>query len=267
MSEKCGKINIHLRSKQTNPDGSFSDIIMKAHCKSWSCPVCRKRKARWIEEQIHQHFADGDVYLLTLTYFQNRSKKDVWNSLGPSWNRLSTYIRKKFGKFKYIRIVEPHKSNYPHLHIILNRYIDTKIAFKYLTSQGFGWNMSLKKITVKSARLYVAKYLSKVEWSQEAESFRVSSKCRIVSCSKGIIITPQSNNMFNCIHPNINDSSIVDYAKCIISDAYEEGCIALTVYCEKGYIRINYTTDYNVELSIHFINAIPSFWESLLKYH
>lgn len=266
MSNKCGKYNVHLREKKISPNGTYSDLIMRTRCKSWDCPDCRKIKARWIEEQIHKNFADGDIYLITLTYYHNGPIINAWKKLGSTWNKLLTYMRKKNKKFKFIRVIEPHKDNFPHLHIITDTYIDTTICFKYLTQQGFGWNANQKKISVTSAKKYISKYLSKCEWSKEASELRKTSKCRIVSASRGIKLTPETSGEWEIIHPKISDESVINYARVIIAEEFDNGAIPISVFCEKNFIRIIYCVNSDIELRRHAALLLDDYMIILCKY-
>jgi hypothetical protein len=243
MSINCQKFNLHLRQKTVNPDGTFSDIYTRVCCKSWDCPHCRPIKGRWLQDQIAHVFADSDLHMLTFTYFQNKPAVEVWKNLGKTWNRLLTYIRKHTINFVYIRIVEPHASGYPHIHVLCNQYLNFSKITKYLTKQGFGWNAHQTAISLESGRNYVAKYLTKQIWTDKAETLRKLSKCRIVSASHGILLTPQSGHIYDCICPKISNDSFPAYVFHSVSEMINTGCFLATIYCEFNYIRINYSCD------------------------
>ena len=247
MSINCQKFNLHLRSKTVAPDGTYTDIYTRVCCKAWDCPHCRPIKGRWLQDQIQSVFADSDLHMLTFTYFQNASKIDVWKSLGKTWNRLLTYMRKHTNNLVFIRIVEPHASGYPHLHVLVNQYINFKAATKFLTKQGFGWNAHQKAISIESGRQYVAKYLTKQTWSDTANNLRKLSKCRIVSASHGIHLSPETTGKYDCICPKILNDSFETYVKYSITEQIDTGCFILTVYCEYNYIRISYTCNMKPE--------------------
>lgn len=121
---------------------------------------------------------------------KDRSKTEVWTSLGKSWNNLITYVKKKLKiKIKFVRIVEPHKSGYPHIHVILDQFIPTSEALNTLLNYGFGYQMSQKKLSCENAANYVAKYLTKFEWTNDAKKYRKLTKTRVVSMSRGISLS------------------------------------------------------------------------------
>lgn len=241
MSTNCGKFSAHLRSKETNPDGSFSDIFAAVKCKSWDCPVCREIKGHWLQNQIQTIFADADLHMLTLTYFQNKPKLDVWKNLGKTWNRFRTYLKKLYPQIYFIRIIEPHKSGYPHLHILLSEFVSLTKITKFLTKQGFGWNACLSKISASSGSAYVSKYLTKAEWNDEANVLRKLSKSRIVSASQGIRLTPESSHKYEVISPKINDASLEQYITAAATTTINEGCFPCSIYIGYRFIRINWS--------------------------
>jgi hypothetical protein len=258
VSEKCGKFSLHLRGKEVNPDGTFSDIFVAGKCKAWDCPTCRAIKGRWLQDQIQTIFADSDLHMLTLTYFQNKPKIEVWKNLGSTWNKFRTYLKKLYPDIFYIRIIEPHKSGYPHLHVLLSQFVSLQKVTKYITKQGFGWNACLTKITSDSGSAYVSKYLTKAEWSDEANALRKLSNSRIVSASRGIKLTPEPTGKYEVMNPKINDESFNDYLQASTSQTINEGCFPCTVYIGYRFIRINWSCNcepWQVPIAQKFIES------------
>lgn len=247
MSINCGLNNVHLRSRKADAEGYYSDIICGVPCKSWDCPECRRKKGLYIQEVISKEFCGEDVHMLTLTYFQNVDKMIVWQNVGKTWNRLLTYIRKKIGNIKFVRIVEPHQSGYPHLHIIISKYISLRVIGQHLTQQGFGWNAQIIKISCKSAAVYCSKYLTKMDWSEEALNLRKISKTRIVSASKGIILKKQSDHEFEVVTPSIPNANVKEYAEAIMMEGINTGSLPITICCNYKYIRINWLCQKDAE--------------------
>jgi hypothetical protein len=236
--QSCGTYSVHLRSKTVDKNGQYEDIITKTSCKSWDCEYCRRKKGSFIQQQIHKHFADATIYMLTFTYFQQRPKLDVWNDLGVTWNRLRTYLKKNNPNLKYIRIVEPHKSGYPHIHVLTNSYINVATDLKYLTRQGFGYQMMQKIISVQIGVNYVSKYLTKAVWSDIANTLRKASKTRICTASRGIKVCDDTESSFELINSRINHESVPDYVRYILETGIEEGRTPLTHYSDESVVRI-----------------------------
>lgn len=154
-------------------------------CKKWDCPKCRKYKAYLVRQKIDSNFSNKQCYMLTLTYTRKLNPEQTWKLLGPTWNRLRTFMTKKIGKFSYCRIVEPHSDGqYPHLHIIIDRYIPMSLALSHLQKQGFGWVCHSQRISSAGASAYVTKYLTKVKWSESANLLRKLTNTRMVTLSR-----------------------------------------------------------------------------------
>lgn len=181
---KCSETYLYLRKKTVH--GNLLAFV-PSRCKSWSCPVCRPIKAKRVKQYIIDNFTREPIYMMTLTFYHSGKPLDCWLSLGQKWNRMRTYLAKKYGKFNYIRIVEPHKEGgWPHMHILVEGFQSLPKADDQITKWGFGWNYQCQRMPVKDAARYVAKYLTK-EWpTTEADVHRVASKCRVVSVSRGM---------------------------------------------------------------------------------
>lgn len=188
----CGSTFLYIK-RTINRKHLFA--FVPSRCKSWSCPKCRPVKANIVREYILENFNSEPLFMLTLTFFHSGSPLETWKNLGSCWNRMRTYISKKYGRFDYLRIVEPHKlGGWPHMHILIKGHVTKVDVVKKIVSWGFGWNMECQRIPVKEAAKYISKYLTK-EWpSADADVLRIATKTRIVSVSRGMpaIFTPAS---------------------------------------------------------------------------
>ena len=63
---ECGKTFLYLKKKVGS---SFFFAFVPAYCKSWSCPQCRLIKSKVVRNYVKENFADGNLYMLTLTFF------------------------------------------------------------------------------------------------------------------------------------------------------------------------------------------------------
>jgi hypothetical protein len=122
------------------------------------------------------------VEMLTLTTYQDGPHsvkikghevtiEESFEILKNSWGNLLMVLRRKLGKFYYLAIMEPHKSGYPHLHVLIFRVLDedTRAHTRILWSEKYGAgskehgvDFSIRKVDdIKSLRNYLMKYLSK----------------------------------------------------------------------------------------------------------
>lgn len=163
-------------------------IAFRARCNSWSCPTCRKIKADKYQKRIKTFFDGRPLWLLTLTYIHDKIPIEAWRSYNEAWNRFKAAARKKVGAFEYVRVLESHNnSDYPHLHIIIDKELPEKWWQLEATKAGFGWQNDIKKITGEGARYYVTKYLIKEWTNEESKKYRTICRLRLISFSSGIL--------------------------------------------------------------------------------
>jgi len=148
----------------------------------WTTAYRKKLLAKLylLDEYIKEN--PSPVTLMTLTtyhdlkYRQNDdsprlSIPEAFEVLKTSWKKLSMIIRKKMPNTEYIWIVEPQKSGYPHLHVVL--FADVSIGMqdgikkqweKYGAGDyehGADFEIRQPEDTIKSLRNYLMKYIAK----------------------------------------------------------------------------------------------------------
>jgi hypothetical protein len=168
--------------------GATRYVAFPLACKSWDCPDCRKKKAEGYRDRM-QAINDGrKLYMLTLTYFHSMTPDESWSSYNDAWNRLRTNLSKQYGSFDYIRVLESHNNSpYPHLHIIIDKYVKPSILGPAAIAAGFGYQIKCKPITSEGAFHYVKKYLTKEWTNKEAWQYRKKNRCRLISFSRGLL--------------------------------------------------------------------------------
>lgn len=156
-------------------------------CKSWDCEYCRRVKAKEYKKRIAALFDGRKLFFYTLTYFHNCSEESAWMTYNAAWNRLRTNLRKQYGRFSYVRVLESHsKSNYPHLHIIADKHFPAWKFGQSVIAAGFGYQIAAKEITGAGAATYITKYLTK-EWTNEDSwNLRKKAHARIISFSSDL---------------------------------------------------------------------------------
>lgn len=201
----CGEKFLYLNKKTV-----FGNLLafVPSRCKSWSCPSCRPIKAKRVRQYIIDNFTNEPIYMITLTFFHSGTALECWKTLGKKWNRMRTYLSQKYGKFSYLRIVEPHKrGGWPHMHILVQGFQSLPRADDKITRWGFGWNFHCKRMPPKDAAWYVSKYLTKDWPDNNADINRAASKARIVSVSRGMppIFSVKSDwDVIQYDMPNVN---------------------------------------------------------------
>ena len=51
--------------------------------------------------------------------FYGWSLLDEWKWIRRAWAKFRRYLRKMYGKFRFLQVVEAHRSGRPHLHVLL----------------------------------------------------------------------------------------------------------------------------------------------------
>ena len=134
-----------------------------------------------LDEYIKQN--PSAVTLLTLTVYQDgdyseemtgkkHTIQESFELLKKSWKKLSMMIRNILPGTEYIWIVEPHKSGYPHLHVVLfsdvsvgiQERIKTLWSEKYQAGSldhGAQFEIRRPDQAIESLRNYLMKYIAK----------------------------------------------------------------------------------------------------------
>jgi len=103
--------------------------------------------------------------------------------LKATWKYLHDLLMKRYGKFMYVAVLEPHKNGYPHLHILifcdfylikqkeLSRYVESKGAGRICFIKRY-WANRYGRKPIYYLTKYLSKYWNRSEWS---DSFMVFS--------------------------------------------------------------------------------------------
>lgn len=224
----CCKKFLYIE-KQINKQNHYA--FVPSRCKSWSCPSCRELKAKRIRAYIKKEFADKEMHFSTFTFFHSGSVLDRWKNIGKCWNRLRTYITKYYGKFSYLRVIEPHKKGgWPHVHVISTKPLVNKKTKRMLTKWGFGWSCDERIATSEQVGTYISKYLTK-EWPfLDAEENRVLSKCRVVSVSKDMPAIFRKEGSWTMVESDIPGKVAKYLCNSLINELLKKG--STNISCE-----------------------------------
>ena len=136
-----------------------------------------------VEECIRKQCKGGVVTLLTLTGYQGGeesirvkggavTRAELFKNLKAGWHLMSDLLSKVCPGLKYVWVMEPHKSGYPHMHVALFGYVpeDIRERLKWLWSEKYGvgskehgLDFSVKSVkeSIQSVRNYLMKYITK----------------------------------------------------------------------------------------------------------
>ena len=100
--------------------------------------------------------------MLTLTIRPRASLPGAITHINAAWNRLRLKITRKYGKVKYLRIMEAQRrTGMPHFHLLINKYLEWHWLSQALVSSGFGPVFDIRLCRNDQVYDYVLKYLRK----------------------------------------------------------------------------------------------------------
>lgn len=181
----CGKT---WALAKRNLAGVSQYMVFPLHCHNWRCKFCAKQKAARVATAIERIFSGEQLYMLTLTWFHDRPPEQVWPEVGECWNRIRTAISKRYGAFRFVRVLETHKASaYPHLHVILTAAVEKKWIAREAEAAGLGFICDVRPCDSMYAGYYVRKYLSKPWPREDSWAYRALAGCRLWSASRGLV--------------------------------------------------------------------------------
>jgi hypothetical protein len=117
---------------------------------------------------------------------------DEFNFLKKAWNRLNSWLRKKFGEFEYFKVMEIQKSGRPHFHVLISgiKWIDQKELSDTWSKYGGGEIVYIKRVSGRNnlkMSAYVMKYVNKTLKKSDKvfSALLFASNKRLFSMSSG----------------------------------------------------------------------------------
>jgi hypothetical protein len=101
--------------------------------------------------------------LLTLTVDPARfeTPEAAHREIGEAWNQLKAALRSKYGDFTHLWVREEQDNGYPHLHVLVSRYLPQSEVSRLWRLTGAGEIVDIRQVEARKAGHYVAKYLAK----------------------------------------------------------------------------------------------------------
>jgi len=156
----CRRDLAHLRYRNTETGETAG-----YRCGSWDCKCCGYRMKRNLLEQIDELLDDRPELsrLLTLTVDPSRNPEPglAHRQIGKAWNRLRSYVQQAYGDFSYVWVREEQESGYPHLHVLVSRFLPQQEVAAAWSRAGMGHIVDIRQVEARKAGNYLAKYLAK----------------------------------------------------------------------------------------------------------
>lgn len=166
-------------------------------CKTWQCPHCGPRKTAELCRKIE---AAKPTKFITLTtvHRKGRTPREVWNEARRQISELAKKYRKELGEFEYARILEPHKSGYPHFHLVARSpYIPQEHLSRRWQQLTGAFIVDIRRVNPNwQVAKYVAKYLTKTMRPQIGTETHKDGKFiseRRVSASRHFFAAPEEH--------------------------------------------------------------------------
>lgn len=152
--------------------------VLRLDCRTWGCGYCGPRKA-WRYKQAISAVAEenGLNRFLTLTLDPAKIEGNHVRYLRAVFNKFRVYLLRKYGcSIKYIAILEFQQSGVPHLHILLDRFIEQRWISAAWSALGGGGIVDIRHVDIHRVSHYLAKYLTKeLLMSAPARSRRITT--------------------------------------------------------------------------------------------
>ncbi len=149
--------------------------VIPLFCQSWGCPRCGLRKGRqWVKRISSQKIERFITLTCKTTRFANPQVAFVI---------LKRWMRRKYGKFEYVLVLEVTKNGWPHFHLACKgSYIPWKWLSVQWESLGIGFIVHISQVrSARQCARYVGKYLVK----GARRTWEAFPGMRLVQVSKG----------------------------------------------------------------------------------
>jgi hypothetical protein len=151
-------------------DGCEILKYVRLKCKAWSCAECGPRKAWQLQKAIQAHATNSRLTrFVTLTLDPKTAPpvEECVPYIRKSWAKFRVYLARGDGvrrwkKINFILVLEFHKSGYPHLHVLVDRYIPQEWIKASWEAVGGGSVVDIRRIyDLHRVVHYLSKYITK----------------------------------------------------------------------------------------------------------
>jgi hypothetical protein len=150
--------HLEYRNRETDETAPY-------RCGDWRCTCCGHRMKMNLLESVDRILEERPEMsrLLTLTVDPSRvrDRESAHRNIGKAWNRLRNYLRQAHGQFSFVWVREETERGYPHLHILVSRFLPHGDVSAAWTRAGMGDVVDIRAVEARKAGHYIAKYLAK----------------------------------------------------------------------------------------------------------
>lgn len=236
-------------------------LITPHLCKSNYCETCRPRNLLKIRKALIESLRKDRWRLVTLTFPDHSA--DVLQTLTALYRQFKKFvqrIRRVYPDVKFIRTIEIHQSGFPHIHMIVSRYIPAGFLSKHWHDVGGGIvdirvnrtcsscgktlpcpdHPAQKKFNYKQAARYLTEELEKK--NQDPHNLRHvfwQAQCKSITTSRNLQLKPFTNEWtFSRFATDLYDA-MQTYEMLLWAERYD-GAAAPSVVYGKNSVQIGY---------------------------
>lgn len=219
-----GRMCENFTAIAVNADEGNEHLLAHLRCKQWSCSYCAQQNAKiWrakLLKGINESECNWAFVTITLPSWVHKRKKSERYEIGlkliqSNWDRFMKRLKREYGKFEYLRVLETHKTGVIHIHLLMGTFIPdsvrktrkkdgsvyhaSKTLKKHLVECGFGYIHDARNLTDSEAHEsidskawnagsvagYVTKYITKDLTRYDEQ--RKGLKVRKIQCSQAFI--------------------------------------------------------------------------------
>ena len=166
--------SVYRNMEMEADDGSTAPF----RCKSWRCYCCAHRMRMNLIESLEQLVAERPEMrrLLTITISPEtapRSKEAQHAYITDRWNVLRTEINDRYPGLSYVWVRhEGDQHGRPHLHLLVDRYLDQGMLSDLTERVGLGPVVDIRRVNARNAAHYLTSYLGKGALADLPEGLR-----------------------------------------------------------------------------------------------
>lgn len=134
---------------------------IQGRCNAWDCPGCGPLRTWKLCKRI-ETARPNRLVTLTCGSPGGRSPAEVWDDTRRMVPELIRLIRSHHGETEYCRVMELHKSGFPHFHLVVRSpFIPQADLSRYWCKLTGAYIVDVRAIQNRDVARYVAKYLGK----------------------------------------------------------------------------------------------------------
>lgn len=182
--------------------------LYATRCNRWTCVGCGPLRTKVLCKKLATAKPNRFI-TLTVAAGKYESPEAAWHETRRQVPELIRKIRKEVGSIEYARVLEVHKSGYPHYHLLVRSpFIEQHLLSKWWCHLTAAFIVDIRKVNPdQKVAEYIGKYLTK--------QLKVPFTNRRVTWSKGFFPEkPERITELRCwMLPHVEHESLAEYIR------------------------------------------------------